>query len=190
MNCQEWEERIALQVSGDAARGEAAEIERHIAECAGCQAFASSMKQSVGLLRDAHQEEIAPAHYAAVRARVLTQLQEQRAWWRQLWVYGVAALAVAALLMMVWPHAETRQVAVKPPVGVKTPAPGAPDTVPEASQVAAATQPENEPGEPPVRQPAVRRARSARQPAESLLVKLETDNPDVVIYWIADRKGD
>jgi hypothetical protein len=32
--------------------------------------------------------------------------------------------------------------------------------------------------------------RLPHQQAETILVKLETDNPDVVIYWIAEKKGD
>jgi hypothetical protein len=35
-----------------------------------------------------------------------------------------------------------------------------------------------------------RRKRLPHRQAETILVKLETDNPDVVIYWIAERKGD
>jgi hypothetical protein len=34
------------------------------------------------------------------------------------------------------------------------------------------------------------RERPQAAPAESVLVKLETDNPDVVIYWIAETKGE
>jgi RNA polymerase sigma-70 factor (ECF subfamily) len=52
-----------------------------------------------------------------------------------------------------------------------------------------------------LRTAAVRRVRSrgdrgvARGPGgppskETIVVKLETDNPDVVIYWIAEKKGD
>jgi len=36
MNCQEWEERIALYAAGDAGAADAGETERHIAACAGC----------------------------------------------------------------------------------------------------------------------------------------------------------
>ena len=35
-----------------------------------------------------------------------------------------------------------------------------------------------------------RRKRLPHRQAETILVKLETDNPDVVIYWIAEKKGD
>jgi len=35
-----------------------------------------------------------------------------------------------------------------------------------------------------------RRKRLPHHDAETIVVKLETDNPDVVIYWIAEKKGD
>jgi hypothetical protein len=30
----------------------------------------------------------------------------------------------------------------------------------------------------------------APQPSETVVLKIETDNPDVVIYWIAETKGE
>ena len=54
MNCAEWEERIALHAGGDLAPGEAAEVERHLAECAGCQVFWSGMRESLAVLREVH----------------------------------------------------------------------------------------------------------------------------------------
>ena len=185
MNCQEWEERIALYVAGDRAAADAGETERHIAGCAGCQVFWSGMKQSLEWLREAHQEEIAPAHYAAVRARVMTQLERGRApWWKQVWVYrvGLAAVVVVIALMMARPHAQSPRVAMAKAAVVEVSA--------DAGQGAG-----SRPGGLPHYRHAVvseasRTRRSGGLPhnAETILVKLETDNPDVVIYWIAEKK--
>jgi anti-sigma factor RsiW len=180
MNCQEWEERIALYAAGDAAPEETAEIERHVAGCAGCQVFWSGMKQSLEWLREAHQEPIAPAHYAAVRARVMAELESGRArWWRRGWVYGVGLVAavVVMALMMARSPAEGPRVAVVMPAEVG-------ERVADAGQGASSG-----PGGPPHREVG-RRKRLPHRQAETILVKLETDNPDVVIYWIAEKKGD
>ena len=32
--------------------------------------------------------------------------------------------------------------------------------------------------------------RQVTEPSETVLMKIETDNPDVVIYWIAETKGE
>jgi len=35
-----------------------------------------------------------------------------------------------------------------------------------------------------------RKHRPKAEPGETVMVRLVTDNPDVVIYWISDRKGE
>lgn len=178
MHCKDWEERVALHVGGDLAAADAAGVERHLAECAGCQVFWSGMKESLELLHGAHAEALAPGIYTAVRGRVLGDLQAELAsrkvWWRSQWVYGLAAAVVMAVGLASWPRPKVeipplRVVAVIPP------APAAQvlravqgRSLPHKRRVAAAEQI----GNPPPRQP--------------LMVRLVTDDPNVVIYWIAD----
>jgi anti-sigma factor RsiW len=178
MNCQEWEERIALYAAGDAGAADAGETERHIAGCAECRVFWSELKQSLEWMREAHQEEIAPAHYAAVRARVMAQLETGRAaWWKQVWVYGVGiAAAVVVVMIAVRPHVDGPPSAAVKPAVVEIAA--------DAGRGAG-----SRPGGLPHREVG-RRKRLPHRQAETILVKLETDNPDVVIYWIAEKKGD
>ena len=71
MSCVDWEERIALYAGGDLAAAEAQAVERHVAECGGCQLLLSGLRESLGLLREAHGEPVEAAHFAAVRARVI-----------------------------------------------------------------------------------------------------------------------
>ena len=52
MNCLDWEERIALYAGGDLTGAEAAEVERHVADCAGCQVFWSGLRETLAELRD------------------------------------------------------------------------------------------------------------------------------------------
>ena len=169
MNCTDWEERLALYAGGDLAPAKAAEVERHLAECAGCQMFASGLKASLELLRDAHGDALNPAHFAAVRARVVAQLErERRPFWRRAWVYGLAAVAAALLLA----------VAVRPSRCV-TPQP------PEVAMVHPPAPVVVVPPPTPVR----RKARPVK-PGEPVLVRMVTDNPDVVIYWISETRGE
>jgi len=72
--------------------------------------------------------------------------------------------------------------------------------VPETPIAAHVTHPAPPPAPPPRLQPAKRSVHPARrrvappkpapEPQEPLLVKLETPDPDVVIYWIVEPKGD
>jgi anti-sigma factor RsiW len=186
MSCSDWEERIALHAGGDLPPAEAAEVERHLRECAGCQALASGLKQSLALLKEAHDEPLAAAHFSAVRARVVAELEQERrrgALWarRRAWSYGLAAVAVALLVMLAL----------------------GPGRTPERRTVVVARSNRSltfaaPPAVVAVRKPAVprphrrvaRRVVRANVPetSEPLMVKLVTDDPNVVIYWIADRK--
>ena len=85
MTCGEWEERIAAEME-DAAG--------HVAECGACREFASGLRWALSEAASAHGEEIAPAHYAAVRARVLAELRARRRWG---WAW--AAVGVCAVVM-------------------------------------------------------------------------------------------
>ena len=172
MNCTDWEERLALYAGGDLAAEQAAEVERHLADCAGCQMFASGLRASLELLEGAHEEVPEPAHFAAVRYRVRAQLErERRPLWRRAWAYGFAAVA-AALLVAVAVR-PSRWVAPLPPqvAMVQPPAAPLPSVAPRPVHVRRKPHPKVEPGEP-------------------VMVRLVTDNPDVVIYWIAERKGE
>jgi len=166
MSCKEWEERVALHVGGDLPAEIASAVERHLAGCSGCQVLWSGLRESLELLQAAHAEPLPPAAYTAVRARVLAELSMRRQpWWR--WAAGLAA---AALLLLV-------ALAVRPLPKVE-PLPPLALAVPPAPSVRAMAIPA-----PPRPKPRPHLAAAPRQP---LLVRLVTNDPNVVIYWIAD----
>jgi anti-sigma factor RsiW len=183
MTCRDWEERIALHAGGDLPAAEAAQLEAHLAACESCRGVAGMYASGLELLREAHREPIGEAHYAALRARVLAELRlGRRPAWRWIWIGGLAA-AAAAVVLLLWPrpvHTPERIiVAAIPPAAVQTvePAVAAPARMRHPRRLVrratvaplAAVVPEPE-----------------KRPAEPLLVKLLTDDPNVVIYWIAD----
>jgi hypothetical protein len=195
MNCSDWEERIALYAGGDLPPAQAHAVERHILECAGCQLLLSGLRQSLGMLREAHAEPVEAAHFAAVRARVLSELARgYRPWWRQAWVYATV-LAAMAMLVAVWPKPQKKSMA-QARTGVETSDGGAdplvrrrrPGRSARVTPVAAGL------GRPVARRAAPRGSAPPKpesaKPAEQLVVKLLTDDPDVIIYWITDSKGD
>lgn len=172
MNCPDWEEKIALVAHGDLPPKEAAEAARHLASCAECREFAEGVRQSIAVLRAAHEQPIGETHLCAVRARVLESIgRPPRPAWRWAWIGGLAAAAVLLVLALQPRPVPPPQVTLAlPPVTeapVVLPAPPTP--------------------RPQPRRPApVHRARKPRSPQEPLMVKLITDDPNVVIYWIAN----
>ncbi|HWB82770.1 MAG TPA: zf-HC2 domain-containing protein [Bryobacteraceae bacterium] len=195
MNCAEWEERIALLVGRDLADDSAEEVERHLAGCAGCREFAAQMRQDLVLLREWHGESPAPAHFAAVRARVLAQIEEQRPGiWPKLLAYGLAAVMAVLVAALVLTPRHRRvlpsEVAFVPPVPVAStmseslvlPEP------PPLPRLRALRRPSAAIGVPAALP--VESADVPAEPAQPLMVKLITNDPNVVIYWIADAKGE
>lgn len=117
------------------------------------------------LLRTAHQEPIDPAHYTAVRARVLAEIERTRNPWRRLaWISGVAATLAAILLLLPAPR---------------------PQLPPLAAPAAPVFTAKLEPSAPvPVR--VIAKVAAPRPHREPLTIKLQTSDPNIVIYWIAD----
>jgi len=182
MNCREWEEKLVLYAGGDRAGCDSPSIDRHLAECAGCREFFQGMGETLDFALSAHQIPVSEAHFAAVRARVLTELAEpQRGRWRQKWLVACAA-AVALLAALVFTRTKVA-VRVQPP----RPAP----------KMLAAAIPSPVAPLPAAKAPHVRRPRrllASATPApgplpeaEPIVVKLMTNDPDVVIYWIGDK---
>lgn len=160
----EWEERVALYAGGDLA---AAEVEPHLAECASCQLLLGGVRETLALVQAAHGEPMEPVHFSALRARVLAKIEQGRARrWRFGWTYAMTAAAVV-IAVVLWPRPELH---LSLPV---QPAPAAP--------VVARV-------ELPKPQPRIRTA--VKTETETVTMRIETDNPDVVIYWITDSKGD
>uniref|UniRef100_Q01ND7 Putative zinc-finger domain-containing protein n=1 Tax=Solibacter usitatus (strain Ellin6076) TaxID=234267 RepID=Q01ND7_SOLUE len=161
MNCADWQERIALHAGGDAEPAEAAMVEQHIGECAGCQIFWSGVKESLAVLHDVQAELPEAADFAAVRARVIGELERSRGGWRRLaWIPALAAIAV--LTIVLWPSRTEIP-----------PAPRITASIPSAPLVIS-----------PVRPRHVVTVRQEKH--EPLTIRLQTSDPNIVIYWIAE----
>ena len=176
--CKQWQERIALAAGGDLSGAEQAVLDRHLAGCPPCAAELAAVQQSLEVLVEAHREPLGESHFAAVRARVMAQIERRR---NPRWQWA-AALAAAALLLTttIWHtpgHNGHKKIA----------APASPP--PGAAVVHAAVPPF--PAHRSLRHP-VRRARAVEGPPEvppePVVVKLLTDDPNVVIYWIGDSQ--
>lgn len=170
-----WRERVALYAGGDLDSDEARAAELHLEVCEACRAFAQGLRADLAGLRAERERPIDPAHFVRLRARVMERVRGERgrlAWRRAGWM-ATAALAATILLLLVVP--KPRPIATQPRVAREAPV---------------------EYAHPVVHQAAVRRSRRrvhhVRQSLTSqpIVVKLVTDDPNVVIYWITDNKGE
>jgi predicted anti-sigma-YlaC factor YlaD len=171
--CLDWEQEVA----GDS---ESAELAEHLRACESCREFAQELEKNQTALRAI---EVHPAAFDAVRRRVLGEIEGERRrtkWWS--W----SAVAAAAFLAVICFFYAVR----------RWPTPGAPTPL-----TARMDPPRIERTPPPVRQvaprprihprfaPDVGKATSAEK-TEPLVVKMLTDDPNVIIIWLVDQKGD
>jgi anti-sigma factor RsiW len=163
MACAKFEPLIALFVGGEIV---SPEVEAHLRTCAECRGFAEELERSQAALRSLREEEAPAAALAEVRGRVLDQIVSRKpSWWFALrWRYALVPAAAVVVLV----------VALSPRPDV--PAPPAPPALRLAIPTIAKSKPA------PVRRP-------VPKPQEPLLVKMFTDDPDVVIYWLIDAEG-
>jgi len=172
MSCQAFEALIALYVEGDLPGRDTPRVEEHLAVCAGCRELLEDFRASQAAVKELRSEAVDAALLTAVRAGVLARVDDRRV---AVWPWVAALTAALALLAMLSPLRrpvpEPRPVGIAqaPPSLQATPNPPAPD-----------------------HRPAVRRPRlpSANVPAPPLVVKMYTDDPDIVIIWLVDQTGD
>lgn len=198
MTCTEYQEQIALLVSGDLPEQEAALVQRHVDECSECQ----KLSQELAADREAVQDLAAWPDDAArqqLRAGVLSRLQPQRQQ-RKTWLWQVAAAAgllLAAVTAAVWQipapdslsTVELRRAVPKisvPPVPVEVASrinqPKIPRKTGPSEKYVAAHRKAAEP------QPGIRSV-SLQKEGDVMAIKMTTNDPNVVIYWLTNDKG-
>ena len=158
MKCAGWEERIARAEDG------APEVTRHLAACPDCRELAAALDATRAALRDLREEPVDGEVLDRIRGRVMARVAAPRRRMRPwLWL-PVPALAAALLLAVLWPR-ELPEIPPPPaPVAAIPPAPPA----------------------PAIRWPRPPVVRAEAHPP--LIIRIETDDPGVVIYWIVEGK--
>jgi len=243
MNCNSFEESIALYVEGDLDPSRTKNVELHLQSCTSCQRFVKELEASQAIVKDLAAESLDPASFNIVRQRVMQEVNRRQAarpvWWRFLspmvaqwrpaWGAALAALVVLGFLLQwqLWRKPAGSDNSDAPAVAS---APGhrkqSPDTDPlSPSEKSDPPQPLGEPAarqfakrhvspaphdvlvpaeaqpdavaaevEPPVEQGSNLEPEApppsdiAPEPAPSLVIKLVTDDPNIVIVWLVDQE--
>jgi hypothetical protein len=169
MSCQEYETLIALYVEGDVEdRG----LERHLSECAECRDLLEDLRASQAMLKELTGAD--PALLSVVRTEVLARIGEkQRFVWR--WIAAIATAVVLLIAML---------------------RPGSHEPIPIVKETVVRNQPTVRPVVPVQagrrgRRPLTRASAPPRgTPSLPLVVKMLTDDPNIVIIWLVDQPGD
>jgi hypothetical protein len=214
MSCGRRERSVALWISNDLPARRAARLEAHLASCNGCRALAERLRASREEFSALADAALDGETLGAVRREVLSRVRDgglQAAVTkgrRAVRLRWAAATAVAILVIAFAGEVGFRRA--KPADGVaaqagRATASPAPGTVTQTPPTPSA--PSVMTAEVPARVPALEappapgtRSRHAQKPAAALalervvaaeeqppVIKLLTDDPDVVIYLVADE---
>jgi hypothetical protein len=209
MKCRYSETDIALYVEGDVGPDKACEIQTHLSVCTECRDLVIELRESQAVLKTLKQDTVSATSLALVRSQVLAEIQAgvKPVWGR--WVYAlaggvfVAVVAVGSMLEMRKPQVEeiVKSAPLPPPAAV----PLTRGTIPEPNaNLDHKTRPSDRTMERvnanvPLREGDGRRRRQGvahtevppepSEPAKPLVVKLLTDDPNIVIYWLIDNTG-
>ncbi len=169
MTCREYEPLIALYVEGDL---NDRCVEQHVTECSCCRELLEDLRASQASLKELVLVDA--AFLSAVRSGVLGKIENhsQRAW------PLVLAFAIAVALILAIP-VQRKPAAIG---GADPPVRGRPPGRPAATAQAIPRAKKSRPGGRP-------RTRGSA-PLEPLVVKMLTDDPNIVIIWLVDRTGD
>ena len=173
MNCEAFEPLVALYVEGDLPGQDTPRVEAHLAACAGCRELLEDLQASQAAVKEFGAETVDGSLLAAVRAGVRAKIDNGR---RVLWPWVAAAAAALALLAMF-------RAPSPPPARKARPVTIA--QVPKDSSVAAPLVSVHRPG-----RSSRPRIRAPKGPAPPLVVKMLTNDPDIVIIWLVDQTGD
>ena len=186
MSCQAFESLIALYVEGDLTERNAPRVEEHLAVCAECRELLADLRASQAAMKKLGSEAVDGALLTAIRAGVLTRIEGRR---RMIWPWVGAVAAALALVAILQAPPKRPPPSVHPVKIAQRPAPpagGADPLVrgrrPRRPSVGAASR-------APVSRPGSRRL-PAKERAPQLVVKMLTDDPDIVIIWLVDQTRD
>jgi anti-sigma factor RsiW len=189
MSCS-FEALVALHVEGDLDESERQRVESHLRTCPDCWDLAEDLRESQAIFKSIRQDIPNQAMLSAVRARVLEGVagMESGGWFSRFFPFVFrqrATLAGVALLIIgsgaLWLARGPEAPVVPPP--------------PAAVRLQAVTESAPPPVERPLAvKPRVRRQRATvlqnQEPQQQVTIRLVTDDPNVIIYWLGDEKGD
>jgi len=187
MTCVDFEKLIALDVEGDLPKQKTGSVAAHLGTCRQCQEFAGKLQASQALLKELGQEAPDEAALQEVRRGILNRLPNEagpKAYpvWRFALGAGLVTILILAAIIL-------RRPTRTPVMQAKVQTPAATEAIrrtPTAPPPSPAHHPKKG-GDVTARKSfsGALRASAKRQP-EPLMIKLLTDNPNVVIYWQVD----
>jgi hypothetical protein len=215
MNCRDFPTDIALYVEGDLIPNRSTRLERHLAGCNECRALAVELRDSQAEIRHLRNEIVDASSLNRVHANVLEQVRtinERRTWFERsfMWLWAnfrfrhaaLATIVLALLAASIWrmtynptsagPIARQFEVQPNQFLQPETLSPRTIDgSVPEKAMTRASLVRRSRRTHP-VKQSALPSGEQSMDGQDTqsrdVVVKILTDDPNVIIYWLIDQK--
>lgn len=189
MSCVHWEERIAALVGEDLPEAGAAETEAHIAQCPGCAELKRELEAARLALVELGGIEPADWDLAVVRRSVMERVfapRSRRVWFP--WLPAVAAASALAMILAVWLWLPRD---AGPPALVRFPERVQPVQVARLQPRPLRARPRRaKPAPAGVVIESAREMAGAEGSPPAQLVRIRTEDPRVVLYWVVEMEGD
>jgi hypothetical protein len=207
MNCRHSEHELALYVEGDLPPDKVSEVDVHLVSCVLCRELVEELRETQSVFKSMKQEAVSPQALAHLRTRVLGEVAARnlRCGWGR-WVYALAGvgivLAVSVGVVTRNPHRGAKVVSDPlPPLaalplyqGESGGVDSARLTLPlakgesrEAAGGRSYTLLKN--GKAKTKLMTRHEPQIPSGPPKEITVKLLTDDPNVVIYWLVEQNG-
>lgn len=188
MKCPDFEKLIALDLEGDLPERKGKAVAEHLKGCKPCEEFTEKLKASQTLLKTLAQESVDDGELQQVRQNLLNSLpNEEERQGLSGWRYALGAGVTAVMLLVaitLWRPSNHRVADVTGATPKQT-----------ATEAGEQQTPTLAP-RPSVRatkgKSILRRRKyfssslTASERPQQLTIKLVTDDPNVVIYWLVD----
>jgi len=194
MSCERWSRTIALDAGGDLSARRARRLQGHLERCPECRVLSQELRSAREQLQSLAAR--AAEHEATLQDRMPSAVAELAGATRiplaLRWSAAVAALLLLVAVSLLLAPRRGPTSGVRGPAAISAAVP-TPVATPRhrtgrSSGTATAPPPAAAAPAPPLPRPEVRTATG-----ETLLLKIHTDDPDVVIYWLVEteeRKSD
>jgi Putative zinc-finger len=198
MNCRYTENELALYVEGDLPPDKTSAVEVHLLSCRACLQVVEELRETQSLFKSIKQEAVSSQALVHLRTRVLGQVAARNlrpVWGR--WVYALAGVAFVAAVAVGVARSHTYRKPVIEQV-VQRPSVEPQDPPLQEGMASRAEVVSERPPRPRVRRglPSFERRGAGEtppaapaQPPQETMVKLYTDDPNIVIYWLIDQNG-
>jgi hypothetical protein len=216
MKCRYSEHEIALFVEGDLNEPVLQDIQAHLPGCDACSGLVEELRESQSIFKALRQESVSGAALGRVRNRVLAEVagvSSTTSWGRRVerWLYqgarrgyALAGVGLAVLMLAglgLWyarkPEPKIQRVVQADPLPPAVAVPLSEGDKNNTQNMTSVIVPLKEGAGRRSRQGVTRTVRAKPAPPapapdetpKQLVLKLLTDDPNIVIYWLVDQTG-